>query len=77
MNFISSDFIIQINYKSGTQVRFWCKKFQLKDGRYSWESTNKNTNDPLLLGASEIESFWQKGMRFKLFGITIFRWTRK
>lgn len=51
-------YLIQLNYKSGKSMKFWCYSFTIKNGDYSWESIGTKKR-ALLLGVDEIESVWQ------------------
>jgi len=72
-----NEYLIQINYKSGLKERFWTTSFNMEYisggiGRISCVFSN-HTNKSLHFGIDEIESVWQKGIRCRLFGITIWQ----
>lgn len=54
-------YLIQINYKSGKTINFWCKEFEIKqDGAISWVVADVSFR-PLSIAdkISDIESIWQ------------------
>lgn len=59
------EYLIQINYKSGKTVEFWCKEFEIKhDGALLWTAADAKFR-PLSIAdkISDIESIWQIGSR--------------
>lgn len=54
-------YLVQINYKSGQSMNFWCKEFEIKyDGSLRWVAAN-TANHPLSIASelSDVESIWQ------------------
>lgn len=54
-------YLVQLNYKSGKTVEFWCKEFEIKqDGGLSWTVVDPKFR-PLSIAdkISDIESIWQ------------------
>ena len=76
MGLIKQQFLIQVNYKSGSKERFWCNEFSVKSGYWNWESAD-DADKPLLLNPDNVESVWEKGVRYKFLGIVIIQSTRK
>ena len=55
-------FTIKVNYKSGVSHTFDVTEFSLERGTYRWKEVSQD-NKPFLLGADNIESIWQVGVR--------------
>lgn len=55
------EYLIQINYKSGKTVEFWCKEFKINgSGAMQWVAADVNFR-PISIAdnVSDIESVWQ------------------
>lgn len=55
------EYLIQLNYKSGRQINFWCKAFEVKpNGSISWTAADEEYQ-PLSIAneITDIESIWQ------------------
>jgi hypothetical protein len=66
-------FLVEINYKSGIQKRFWVYSFSLSDKRIRWNYCLQ-ANKPIDIYCTEtqaesIESIWQVGCRLGLLGV--------
>ena len=58
-------YLIQINYKSGHWMEFWCDEFHIKaNGAISWVASDPNFRPVSIAdNVSDIESVWQINMR--------------
>ena len=55
------EYLVQINYKSGTSMKFWCKEFKFNSkGAMQWVASDINFR-PISVAneLSDIESVWQ------------------
>ena len=55
-------YLIEVNYKSGIQKRFWVYEFEIKNGTYTWQHVD-DANKPMLMNVDEVESIWQVGYK--------------
>jgi hypothetical protein len=51
--------LIEVNYKSGIQKRFWVYKFTASGGlsEVTWEPVDENR--PMIMNIDEVESIWK------------------
>ena len=55
-------FTIKVNYKSGISHTFDVTKFEFDGSSFTWKHVD-DSNKPILLGGTHIESVWQVGIR--------------
>ena len=69
-----TEFLVQINYKSGTSMRVWCTSFNTKRGTVGlqgveWKAVRAQ-DQIMFLGIDDVESIYQVDARKALFGGT-------
>lgn len=75
---LKTNFLVQVNYKSGSKERVWVDEFNAKttNGNITeagWDCSDCDTNRPISMGINNIESVWQKGVRYTFLGITVYK----